>query len=115
MEYGQEGDEPSKPQLAFHHLQTELAERDEALRVANAEEGTLQALLETERQRSTSYPMMERELVCLWHSHDKLKEIARDLGFNAAELLCTHAQDDLIPRTSFKRLCQAVSNRLGHV
>ena len=105
--------------LASHNglfiIQTELAERDEALRVANAEVGTLQALLETERQSFTSDPMIERELVCLRHSHDKLREVARDLGFNAAGLLRTHAQDDPILHTSFKRLCQAMSDRLGHV
>ena len=59
------GDEPSEPQLAFRCLQTELVEREEALRVATAEVGILQALLETERQGSTSDSMMERELVRL--------------------------------------------------
>ena len=49
MEFGREGDEPSELQLAFHRLQTELAEREEALRVTTTEVGTLQALLETER------------------------------------------------------------------
>ena len=101
--------------MAFHHLQTELAEREEALKVATAEVGTLRALLETERQGFTSDSMMERELVCLQHSHDRFKEIAKDLSFNAAEILRTHAHDDLILRTGFGRLCQAVSDRLGHV
>ena len=41
MEYGWKGDEPSETQLAFHHLQTKLAEREEALRVAATEVGTL--------------------------------------------------------------------------
>ena len=49
MEYGREGDKPNEPQLAFHCLQSELAKREEALRVPTAEMGTLQALLETER------------------------------------------------------------------
>ena len=92
-----------------------LAERKEALRVATAEMSTLQALLEIERQSSTSDPMMEQELVCLQHSHDKLREVARDLGFDAARLLCTHAQDDPILYTGFRRLCWAVCNCLGHV
>ena len=90
MKYGREGDEPNSHNGLFI-IQTELAERDEALRVANAEVGTLQASLETERQSSTSDPMMERELVCLRHSHDKLREVARDLGFHATKLLRTHA------------------------
>ena len=37
MEYGQEDDEPSEPQLAFCSLQTELAKREEALGVATVE------------------------------------------------------------------------------
>jgi len=49
MEYRREGDEPSELQLAFCRLQTELAEREVALRVAFAEVGTLQALLEIKR------------------------------------------------------------------
>ena len=48
-EHGREGDEPRKLQRAFHCLQTELTEKEEALRVATAEVGTLHALLETER------------------------------------------------------------------
>ena len=115
IEYRREGDKPSRPQQAFRCLQTESAEREEALRVAIAEVGTLQALLEIERQSSTSDPTMERELVHLWHSHQKFKKVARNLGFNVAGLLHTHAQDDPILHTSFGRLCQAVSERLGHV
>ena len=65
----------------------------------------MQALLETERQSSISNPLIERELVRLRHSHEKLRKIAKDLGFNAAELLRTHAQDDPILYTSFGRLC----------
>ena len=78
---------------------------EEALRVVTSKVGTLWALLETERQGSTSDSMMERKLVCLRHSHDKLKEIARDLGFDAAGLLRTHAYNDPILCTSFGRLC----------
>ena len=77
--------------------------------------GTLQALLETERQGSTSDSTMERELVHLRHSHDRLREIASDLGFDAAGLLHTHAHDDPIFCTSFGRLCQVVSDHLGNV
>ena len=76
MEYGREGDKPSELQLAFCRLQTELPEREEALRVAIAEVGTLRALLETNRHGSTSDSTMERKLVYLWHSHDRLREIA---------------------------------------
>ena len=50
MEYRREGDEPSKLQRAFRRLQTELAEREEALRVPTIEVGTLQALIKTKRQ-----------------------------------------------------------------
>ena len=42
-------------------------------------------------------------------------EIARDLGFDAAGLLHTRSIDDLILFTSFGRLCQAMSDHLGHV
>ena len=65
IEYGRDGNNPSKPQLAFHCLQTELAEREEVLRVTTTEVDTLWALLETERQGSTSDFAMERGLVCL--------------------------------------------------
>lgn len=40
LEYGP-ANEPSKPQLAFHCLQAEVAEKEEALRVDTAEVGTL--------------------------------------------------------------------------
>lgn len=94
MEFGQEGDESNMLQLAFHRLQIELVEREEALRVTTTEVSTLQALLETEWQGSTSDSTMERELVLLQHSHEKLREITRDLSFDAARLLHTYAQDD---------------------
>ena len=115
IEYKREGDEPSELQLAFHRLQAELAEREEALRVATTKVSTLQALLKTERQGYTSNSMMEKELVHLRHSDDRLRKIARNLGFDAAGLFHTHAHDDLILCTSFGRLCQDMSNRLGHV
>ena len=83
--------------------------------VTIVEVGTLQALLETKRQGSTSDSMMERELVHLRHSHDRLRGVARDLGFDVVVLLRTHAYDDLILRTGFSRLCQAVSDCLIHV
>ena len=108
MEYGWEGDKPSESQ-------TELAEREEALRVATAEVGTLQALLRTKRQRPTSDSMMERELGCLRHSYDILRGVAKYLGFDAAELLHIHAHDDLILRIGFERLCQAMSDHSGHI
>ena len=85
------------------------------MRVAITEVGTLRAFLETERQGFTSDSTMERELVRRRHSHDRLREIARDLGFDVAGLLLTHAHDDPILCTGFRRLCQAMSNRLGHV
>ena len=94
--------------MAFYHLQTELAESKEALRVATIEVGTLHALLEIEREGSSFDSMMERELVHLWHSLYRLRRVARDLGFDAAGLLCTHAQDDPILYTGFGRLCQAM-------
>ena len=49
MEYRREGDKPSESQLAFRHLQTELAKKEKALRVATAKVGTLWVLLETKR------------------------------------------------------------------
>ena len=91
MEYRREGDEPRESQRAFGRLQTKLAGREKALRVAIAKVGTLQALLETKRQSSTFNPTIERKLVRLRISHAKLKEVARDLGFDVAELLRTHA------------------------
>lgn len=75
----------------------------------------MQTLLETERQGSNFDSTMEKELVRHRHSYDKLREIAKDLGFDVAGLLCTHAYDDLILCSGFGRLCQVVSNRLGHV
>ena len=77
--------------MSFCHLQTKLEEREEALRIAIIEVGTLQALLETERLGFTFDSMMERQPVLLWHSHDRLRDIARDLGFDVAGLLRTHA------------------------
>jgi len=58
LEYGST-DKPSGPQLAFPYLQVELAKKEEALRVATTKVGTLQALLDTERQGCTSSPSME--------------------------------------------------------
>ena len=75
-------DEPSEPQLAFHHLQVEVAETVEALRIATAEVSTLQALLDIERWGCTSSPSIERELVHLQHSYGRLRKIARDQGFD---------------------------------
>ena len=49
MEYGRKDNEPSELLLAFHRLHTELAKREEPLRVDTTEVGTLQALLETKR------------------------------------------------------------------
>ena len=100
-EYGRDGDKPSEPQLAFCHLQTELAKREEALRIATTEVGTLQALLETERQGSTFDSMIERKMVRLRHSHDRLRGVAKDLGFDGAGLLHTNAYDNPILCTSF--------------
>ena len=125
MEYGS-ADEPSKPQLAFHRLQVEVVEKEKALRVATTKVGTLQPLLYTERQSSTTSPTLERlsfttsptlerELARLRHSYSKLSEVARDLGFDAVGLLCTHPSDDQILHISFGMLCRAVSNCLGHV
>ena len=101
--------------MAFHHLQAIVAEKKEALRVATTEVSALQALLDSERQGYTSSPSMSKELVHLQHSYGQLMEIARDLGFDAVGLLCTHSSDDPIFLTGFGRLCRAVSNHLGHV
>ena len=90
--------------MAFCRLQTELAKEEEALRVATVKVVTLQALLGIERYRFTFSSTMKRELVRLRYSHDKLREIARDLGFDATGLLCTHAHDDPIFHTRFGRL-----------
>lgn len=51
--------------MAFRRLQTEVAKKEEALRISTAEVGTLQALLDTKRQSSTLSPTLERELVQL--------------------------------------------------
>ena len=106
-------DEPNKPQLAFHHLQAKVVEKEKALRVV--EISTLHVLLDRERQSYTSSPSLERELVCLRHLYSRLHKIARDLGFNATGLLCTHSSDDPILLIGFGVLCRAVSNRLDHV
>lgn len=66
LEYGL-ADELSEPQLAFRHLQTEVAENEEALRVANAEISILQVLLDIESERCTLTPSLKRELVHLRH------------------------------------------------
>ena len=51
LEYGS-ADEPSEPQLAFRHLQVEVAKKKEALRVATAEVGTCKLCL-IQRGRAT--------------------------------------------------------------
>ena len=56
-------DEPSEPWFIFCCLQVEVAEKEEAMKAAIAEVGTLQALLNTKRQDCTLSPSMERELV----------------------------------------------------
>ena len=76
QEYGR-ADEPKKPQLAFRCLQAEVAKKDETLRVATTKVGTLQALLNTERQGCTLSPSMEKDPVHIWHSYGRLKEIAK--------------------------------------
>ena len=48
-------DEPNKPQLAFHHLQAKVVEKEKALRVV--EISTLHVLLDRERQSYTSVPV----------------------------------------------------------
>ena len=75
----------------------------------------MQDLLDIERQGYTSSPSMERKLVCLRHSYGQLREIARDLGFDAIGLLHTHSLDDSILLTGFRRLYKAISDLLGHV
>ena len=72
-------------------------------------------MLDIESQGYTSSPSMKREFVRLRHSYGRLREIARDLDFDAARLLCTHSSDDPILLTDFRRLCKAVSDHLGHV
>ena len=98
--------------MAFRHLQAELAEREKAIRVAIAEAGSLQALLDTEKEISTSSPTLERELVCLHHLHGRLREVA---NFGVAGLLHTHPSDDLILHSGFGMLFRAVSDHLCHV
>ena len=114
LEYGL-ADMPNKPQIAFCCLQAKLPEKKEALRVATAKVGTLQALLDTDRESSTSSPTLERELVCLHHSYGKLQEVTRDLGFDATGLLRSHPLDDPILHIGFGMLCKAMSDHLGHV
>ena len=58
---------------------------------------------------------MEREPVRFRHSYGRLREIARDLGFNAVRLLRTHSLDNLILPTGFGRLCKAMLDHLGHI
>ena len=55
--------------MDFRHLQAKVAENEEALRFATTKVGTLQALLDIERQGYTLGPSMERELVRLRHSY----------------------------------------------
>jgi len=114
LEYGPTN-EPSKPQLTLRHLQVEVAKKKEALRVATTEVGTLQALLDIERQGYTSSPSIERELVRLQHSHGRLREIVKDLGFNAIGLLRTYSSDDPILLIAFGRLYRVISNHLGRI
>ena len=85
------------------------------MKVAIAEVGTLQALLDTKRQDCTSSPSMERELVRLRHSYGQLREIERDLGFDAIRLLHTYSSNDSILLTGFRVLCKTVADRLGHI
>ena len=108
-------DEPNEPQLTFCRLQAKVAEKGEAMRVATVEISILQVLLDTERQSCTSNANLEKELVFLQHSYSKLSDIARDLGFNAAGLLCTQSLDDPIHITGFGVLCRVMSDCLGHV
>ena len=58
---------------------------------------------------------MERKLVQLRHSYGRLREIARDLGFDVVGLLHTHSLDDLILHTGFSVLYRTVVDHLGHV
>ena len=101
--------------MALRHLQVEVAKKKEALRGATTKVGTLQALLDIDRQGCTSSPSMERELVRLRHSHGRLREIVRDLGFNAIGLLRTYSSDDPIHLIGFGRLYRAISNHLGRI
>lgn len=67
-----------------------MAKKEEALIVATVEVCTLQAVLDTKRESSTLSPTLEGELVPLHHSYGRLREIARDLGFDVVGLLRTH-------------------------
>ena len=58
---------------------------------------------------------MERELVRLRHSYSRLREIARDLGFDVAGLLHTHSLNDSILHIGFGVLYRMVADHLGHV
>ena len=49
---------------------------------------------------------MEKELVRLQHSYNKLREVAKDLSFNAVGLLHNHSSDDPILLASFEVLCR---------
>ena len=106
-------DEPSEPQLAFYHLQNEVAEKEEALRVATAKVGP--SLLDIERQSSTSSPTLERELVRFLYSYRRVREVARKMGIYATGLLRTHYSNDPILLTNFRMLYRAVLDCLGHV
>ena len=101
--------------MTFRHLQAEVAKKKEVLRVTTAKLGTLQVLLDTERQSYTSGPNLERELVQLRHAYTKLSEIAKDLNFDDVGLVHTHSSNDLILFTGFGRLCQVLLDHLGHV
>ena len=54
-------------------------------------------------------------MVHLRHSYGQLREIDRDLGFDATGFLCTHSSDDPILLIGFGVLCRAVADCLGHV
>ena len=58
---------------------------------------------------------MEREQVWLRHSYGRLREIARDLGFDVAGLLCTYSSDDLILHIGFGVLYRTMADYLGHI
>ena len=53
---------------------------------------------------------MERELVHLRHLYNRLREVAGDLGFDAAGLLRTYPSDDPILHIGFGMLCRAMSD-----
>ena len=58
---------------------------------------------------------MERGLVCLRLLYGQLREIAKDLSFDAVGFLRTHSSVDLILLTDFGRLCRVVLDHLGHI